>query len=97
MDDEEWAELARIVRDHLQQAGLHEIADFDTYADEERQLPAGRDLVKAMLDALQNDLELRDPRVPTSQHPMTDVLAGLAHLKAQLFPHPEEQHGKPLT
>ena len=52
MDDEEFFDLARLIRDHLLELGLNDIADFDHYfgdEDEGRPLPDGRTLVKLIL------------------------------------------------
>ena len=52
MDDEEYFELARLIRDHLLELGLDDIADFNRYLgdeDEGRPPPDGRTLVKLIL------------------------------------------------
>ena len=52
MDDEEYFELARLIRNHLLDLDLDDIADFSNYTDDEgdeRSLPDGRTLMKLML------------------------------------------------
>lgn len=51
MDDEEYLELARAIRDQLLEMGLDDIADFSNYAadeSEERPPPDGKTLIKLM-------------------------------------------------
>ena len=54
MDEEDYFELARSIRAHLEELGLHDIADFRNYMDDddgERPPPDGRTLMKLMLEA----------------------------------------------
>ena len=54
MDDKEYFELARLIRDHLLDLGLDNIADFNHYVEEEgedRSPPNGKNLIKMMLAA----------------------------------------------
>jgi len=54
MDDEEYLELAGLIRDELVELGLYDIADFSHYADaeeEDRGPPDGRLLIWGMLTA----------------------------------------------
>ena len=55
MDDEDYLELAKLIGARLSDLGLDDIADFDSYIDEEgeeRSPPSGRALVKQMLEAI---------------------------------------------
>lgn len=55
MDDEDYFVLARSIRAHLEELGLHDIADFRNYMvdDDGERLPLdGRTLMKLMLEAL---------------------------------------------
>ena len=54
MDDVEYFELARLIRDYLLDLGLDDIADFNNYAEDEgedRSPPNGKTLIKLMLAA----------------------------------------------
>ena len=54
MDDNEYLEIARLIRDHLMDLGLDDIADFSNYAEYESddQSPIdGKTLIKLMLAA----------------------------------------------
>ena len=54
MDDIEYFELARLIRDHLLDLGLDNIADFNNYVEDEgedRLPPDGKNLIKLMLAA----------------------------------------------
>ena len=55
MDDVEYFELARLIRDHLLDLGLDDIADFNNYMENEgddRSPMNGKTLIKLMLGAL---------------------------------------------
>ena len=61
MDDRDYLELARSFRDHFKALGLHDIADFRNYIeneDGERMLPDGRTLMKQMLEAFDRYLAM---------------------------------------
>jgi len=54
MDDEEYFELARVIRDHVLELGLDDIADFNNYVNDEgddRSPPDGKTLIRLMLAA----------------------------------------------
>lgn len=61
MDENDYYELARFIRDRLEELGLDDIGDLRSYMEEkngERSAPGGKALVKSLLDAFDRYLAL---------------------------------------